>query len=429
MVWYDDPDDPVWHERLLLWPSRPVGAADSGLTRWTILTPDGDVYWKEMNCDAGKDVTKVSQLQPNGSRPFLEDPIWAFVEPLSSADIEKSMKEGFALALAEAERLRLSLPRFEHYVGWEGPLTAVPAELRSPVRAPKGGRWEAPASAPLATPPGAPGFPDAALPGAVVERAWFLASPATGRTVGHLVPFKVSLWLKGSVALVEIDGGPAVALVEDLAGRTAEAFLEEKKKLAAESLKLTVPVEPEDMRTLGVEKNSRGRRHKPFNKAVSELVEDAFEDWPLRDNIRTFLWLVEKMESDGLGPTAWVEAYLARKKFGDNDRAAHELRSMGRTIETSLCYDQLNGASLCCLEHVARRFQLIIGAHAENSQQPNYVGADYYLEEGGEVVAPGLKDKVAKKLKDDAQSSANMKTVRELKTKEPRAPYTPKVSP
>ena len=108
------------------------------------------------------------------------------------------------------------------------------------------------------------------------------------------------------------------------------------------------------MRTLGIEKNSRGKRHKPFSKAVSELVEDAFEDWPLRDNIRTFLWLVEKCEGDGLAPIAWVEAYLSRKKFGENDRAAHGLPSMAKTIECSLVYDQLNGASLCCLEHVSR---------------------------------------------------------------------------
>ena len=130
----------------------------------------------------------------------------------------------------------------------------------------------------------------------------------------------------------------------------------------------------------------------------------------------------EKFEGDGLTPIAWVEAYLARKKFGDNDRAAHELRSMGKTIECSLVYDQLNGASLCCLEHVSRRFQMIIGAHADNAQQPNYVGADHYLEEGEEAVAPDLKEKVSKKLKDEAKTGANLEKLRELKTKAPRKP-------
>ena len=43
---------------------------------------------------------------------------------------------------------------------------------------------------------------------------------------------------------------------------------------------------------------------------------------------------------------------------------------MAETIECSLVYDQLNGASLCCLELVSRRFQIIIGAHAENAHHP-----------------------------------------------------------
>ena len=93
---------------------------------------------------------------------------------------------------------------------------------------------------------------------------------------------------------------------------------------------------------------------------------------------------------------------------------------MAKTIESSLVYDQLNGASLCCLEHVARRFQLIIGAHAENAQQPNYTGADYYLEEGEEAVAPDLKDKVTRKLKDEAKTGAHLASLRELKSKKPR---------
>ena len=102
--------------------------------------------------------------------------------------------------------------------------------------------------------------------------------------------------------------------------------------------------------------------------------------------------MVEKFEGDGLAPIAWVEACLSRRQFGENDRAAHELRSMAKTIACSLVYDQLSGASLCCLERLSRRYQMIIGAHAENVQQPNYVGADHYLEEGEEAVAPDLND-------------------------------------
>ena len=156
--------------------------------------------------------------------------------------------------------------------------------------------------------------------------------------------------------------------------------------------------------------------------AVAQLVEDSFDDWLLKDGIRSFLWLVEKMEGDGMAPVSWVESYLARKKFSDGDRAAHELRSMAKTVESVLCYDQLNAASLVSMEHVARRFQLIIGAHADNAQQPSYVGSNYYFEEGEEAVAPELRDKVTKKMKDEAKTAANVEQLRALKSKPPRKP-------
>ena len=95
---------------------------------------------------------------------------------------------------------------------------------------------------------------------------------------------------------------------------------------------------------------------------------------------------------------------------------------MGKMIERSLVYNQLNGASLCCREHVARRFHMIIGAHADNAQQLNYVGADHYLEDGEGAVAPDLKDKVSKKLNDEAKTGANLEKFRELKTNDPRNP-------
>ena len=95
---------------------------------------------------------------------------------------------------------------------------------------------------------------------------------------------------------------------------------------------------------------------------------------------------------------------------------------MAKTIESSLCYDQLNSASLVCMEHVARRFQLIVGAHAENAQQPSYVGSNYFLEEGEEAIAPELRDKVTKKMKDEAKTAANVEQLRALKSKPPRKP-------
>ena len=217
-------------------------------------------------------------------------------------------------------------------------------------------------------------------------------------------------------------------MVSNPDGGAGDAFVDEQKALAGSFYKHETQPEPDDMRTLGIELNSRGRRYKPFATAAAQLVEDTFDDWPLKDNIRAFLWLAEKMDGDGLAMVGLVESYLARKKLSDGDRAAHELRSMTKTVESVLTYDQLNAASLVSMEHLARRFLLVIGAHAENTQQPSYVGSNYYLDEGEEAIPPELRDKVTKKMKDEAKTAANVEHLRTLKSKGPRTPE-PKPKP
>ena len=58
---------------------------------------------------------------------------------------------------------------------------------------------------------------------------------------------------------------------------------------------------------------------------------------------------------------------------------------------------QLNLASLAVFEHMARRWQLIMEAHADNPFQPDYEAADYFAGTRTERmgVAPELKTFVA----------------------------------
>ena len=51
---------------------------------------------------------------------------------------------------------------------------------------------------------------------------------------------------------------------------------------------------------------------------------------------------------------------------------------MAKHVEVGGSYDQLNLASLAVFEHMARRWQLIMEAHAENPYQPDYEAADYF---------------------------------------------------
>ena len=63
------------------------------------------------------------------------------------------------------------------------------------------------------------------------------------------------------MALVKLDGGLGVALVQDPDGRSADKLPEEKSLVAADCYKLAPATELEDMGLLGIDKNSRGRRH------------------------------------------------------------------------------------------------------------------------------------------------------------------------
>ena len=71
-MWYGDDD--VWHERLLRWACHDVpNRARDG---WVIAMPDDDVYAEYFQ--SGVDITRLSQLVPDGSRPYLAELIYVF---------------------------------------------------------------------------------------------------------------------------------------------------------------------------------------------------------------------------------------------------------------------------------------------------------------------------------------------------------------
>ena len=161
-----------------------------------------------------------------------------------------------------------------------------------------------------------------------------------------------------------------------------------------------------------------------WNDCVAEQVEDQFDDWPEDLQPRSFLFLTERMSNDGQAPIAWVESYLARKRYSDQDRAQLELRALVRIIEQGMMFHQLNCSALASFELVARRFQQILGAHAINPQQPSYETADLYggLGDEEEAIAPALRRMVNSRLKERNQTIEAAVKSRGLKTKPPMHP-------
>ena len=54
------------------------------------------------------------------------------------------------------------------------------------------------------------------------------------------------------------------------------------------------------------------------------------------------------------------------------------MRCLAKFVEVGGSYAQLNLASSAVFEHMARRWQLIMEAHAEKPYKPDYEDCDYF---------------------------------------------------
>ena len=418
LIWYRDDD--VYHERVALWPT-----GVSGTTRWAFATPDhaerdGSGIYVE---DAGsiEDVSKVAPLSLSGKRPYLDEDIYAFADVFSNSQlldlIRKGRKE--ALEIVAAEGGSLEAPT--KFVEWNtGRCVDLPADLlfRGKGRSQK--------------------QPD---PGRDRTRSlpsgrWAAISPLPGIRVGDVQVLKAEddFTILDNFVLLKLTDGLAagqVAVLERLDDRTSTSFRAGQRKQALEEFEFqekpaveAASASQDDARTMSVTTNRRGRRHKHFQDAVDELVEDHYDDWPLRDRVRTLLHLLERMSADGLAPIAWIDSYLARKRYPESDRSSHELRAIAQVLETALLYDQVNVTSLACFEYMARRLQLIVAAHAVDVNNPAYAGAEFYggNEDGDELVSPELRKKVLEGMKSQAKVLEVQQKQKELKTPLPRNP-------
>ena len=440
LLWYAD--DHVWHERVLLWPT-----GRQGTRVWAIATPDwaddGGVYVEDLT--VGPDVSALQPLALDGTRPYLDEEIYAFPNVFTDEELGALIGRGRDAARAQADAGGLDSP--SQFLSWgTGDFKALPADLRSGPRRPK-----QPAIADRPAPRDADRrdtpLRDPHAGGKPPEGPWALALPVAGLAVGDAIEIDefATYETMGDKLLLKLISGPAAgetAVLQRARGLDRERFRAAMRDMASEEFGIyprTAPVpgakeaapakpspedDPDDARVLGIDYNRRKQRHKPFADGVSEQVEDVYADWPIYDGHRSMLWVLEKMARDGLAPVAWCESYLGRKRYADADRAQHELRVLAKVIETALCYDQLNVCGLAAFEHLARRWQLIIGAHAKDPLNPNYHGSEHYggEDEGDDCVAPTLREKVVKGIESNARVLKAQNKAAELKAKLPRKP-------
>ena len=171
-----------------------------------------------------------------------------------------------------------------------------------------------------------------------------------------------------------------------------------------------------DIRTLAVDYDGQGERHKSWRALCSELHFSEVDSSPV-EGPPSAIYVCKHMERHGLTPKGWLELFIRDKGLNNADRVVHELRVLVEILELGGCVDQLNLGSLACFEFLCRRVQAIVDAHAVNPQKPNYESASLFcgLPRPSDNVAPELRSYVARKARDEAEVEKQRQKVRELR--------------
>lgn len=163
------------------------------------------------------------------------------------------------------------------------------------------------------------------------------------------------------------------------------------------------PLASDDARTLWVDWDTQGERHKSWKKVCQESRQEEFEDSPFEGGTTT-LYMAKAMERSAGDPRSWLDKWLREKKLDPGDRVSHELKILCDALYYAGCRDQLNLGGLTCLEVLSRRVAVIVEAYTMPNK-PSWGHAKFYEGVGAaeEVVAPALRAHAFKRAKEEAE--------------------------
>jgi len=104
-----------------------------------------------------------------------------------------------------------------------------------------------------------------------------------------------------------------------------------------------------DARVLPIKRLSDGTRQRSFKESVAELIESAWDNWPVQGP-RTLLWCCRFIAEHSLHPLAHHARFRQVSGAQPLDAGVSEHESSMRLLEHALCYDQLQVCELASLE-------------------------------------------------------------------------------
>ena len=471
LVWYDSDD--VWHERMLIWPGMDGG--------WCGLTPDGDLYLEWMLPDGSGDVRRIIALPDSRDVPHgIQEGVYRFRQYPTDDRLKALLREGKSIVdlhygrdlhglLSQLEVLtpldgRKPLDVFfgGHFVprrlGGKQPLQPGPSDSVPLGPAAGGVPLPAPAAAPALGGPSAKGSFDWLMPylGPYSEApsgcVWIATETLGGSLAGSevfvradggsfclgvstLMVQRGDSWQKCELVKVEDVPGYIQALhqswKERLQATEASAVPDlgspwEKKAFEDLQKRLGVSAEPagekeeetgNDVRTLEVCYDERGKRFRSWRDVVLDITENVWPDSP-NEGPATVVDNLTHMERYGGTPRLWLQLWARARGVEEGDRVHHELSCLVDILETAGTYDQVNLGSLACMEVCCRRLQSIVDALSAEGGKQDWGNARLFTgrKRAEDLVSPALKAWAAKKGKEEVELFRARSSLRDLRS-------------
>ena len=417
--YFDEPK--LWMERILLREASPAvmlavtgAAVENGGPLWWVLTPDGLVYPEELAVGPLRGLIALDEegqpilasAAPPTARPrkihgFGRGGSLTLASPLL---FSRAQKEADAAALAWGSRRRL---RGKQSGAPPLPLAAAPEEIFG-LRIFVGG-----------------GPPQAHPQRRAGGRSWTITRCEVPSLIGRPPPPGVKEYaLVGTYALaVAMDDTVMVAEMlstkeaDALAGGVPRTRSPDSTPRGVGAAEVDDSGKDLDARVLPIGRIADGRRYRGFKESVAALLQSDWEGWPIKGP-RTFIFCVRFIaEVDG-HPMAHHTRFksIANVQHHDAGVASHETAM--RIFEYALCYDQLQGAELACLEIVARSAQLVElkyrdkvlvtqtgSTGATMLDQDDYIYLGYGKTRGQLMIDPALEEHVGSELQKESSAA------------------------
>ncbi|CAE7249467.1 unnamed protein product, partial [Symbiodinium sp. CCMP2456] len=402
VVFYQD--DTVWHERYILAPGHRAE------TYW-IVTPDDDVYEEDLQGRSPDGPSRVREVPPGiRTLPNLRTSVYRFREAMTDANLKAKVK----VALREHEETYGSIASLADFE----------------VDLPSGGTVGK-------THRGTRGLQPSPGERSDLEMSWCLrlgqtssSEPQMAHSCETAAGFGVSLsqtirdaWIQERIiSLTSV--GPLPTAPADILGIPADTTAIEADDQGAILDKEKGKEEGQtggdnDARTLWVEYDEQGERHREWRKVVADCVVHSWKDWP-HEGPPSLQFALKQFGKIGGDPRLWFQLWLRRHHLAETDRTAHEVRTLIEALYLGGVYDQLNLPALAAFEAIGRRLQTITEAYAASpGNAPEWHHARLFtgVSSPDEIVPQELRAWAAKRGKDEVeliQARSKIKEVRKL---------------